>query len=95
MVRAKGLEPPCTRRRILNPVRLPVPPRSRILHYYIMCFHKWNKFFKILYSAKQVRISSIFFVLLNKAANSSRAFLGDSSPADIMPSFFMDAKLPS
>ena len=28
MVRAKGLEPLCIKRRILNPVRLPVPPRS-------------------------------------------------------------------
>ena len=31
LVRAKGLEPPCTRRRILNPVRLPIPPRSHEL----------------------------------------------------------------
>ena len=28
LVRAKGLEPLCTGRRILNPVRLPIPPRS-------------------------------------------------------------------
>ena len=34
LVRAKGLEPLCTRRRILNPVRLPIPPRSHDFIYY-------------------------------------------------------------